>query len=136
MQGQEALSTETLRSARRICILSAIVIVVKGYMLPLDDLSLYWGWKFEAHLFDVVALAMLLFGIIVFMYNWIGDVYAYKNWYNTREVWSQFQSNMPIDKSWYSGGVFLILRLYENEDQIRAGACLSQLPKDLQERYS
>ena len=83
----------------------------------------------------MVALALLLFGAVSFAFNWIGDVTAYTKWYTDREIWSQFNTRMPLDRTFYSGGVHLIKRLYEVENDLDSTERLADLPEDVRERY-
>jgi len=134
IQGQEILSPETLRSARRAMLVSAVVILVKGYGVSLEANSIF-GVAIEPHLFDSVALVGLLFGAVLFFYGWTGDIVAYTKWYQERSIWSQFDTNMTIDRKWYDRGARLLVRLYENENLVKDGATPDDLPEDARDLY-
>ena len=110
------------------------VLTIKLYHVPLSDLSIL-GASLPEGLFDVVAFGMLVFGLLVFGYSWVGDVQGYRKWYDSREIWSQFKTNMPIDRTFYGDGARLIVQLFKRKKEIEEGARIEELPQDVQESY-
>jgi len=135
LQGNEILSLETRRAGQRLIAISAAVLSVKAFRLNLDDLSVL-SVSLPASLFDVVAFAILLFGAITFVFNWVGDLTAFKKWYQEREIWSQFQTNMTLDGTFYSSGLKLLMRLHELDSEVQNVASIDELPADVRKDFT
>lgn len=114
VSGKDLISEATEKVVRRTMFISGAVILVKAYSVDLEDLSLF-GLSLPAELFDVVALVLILYHLYSLTINWVGDLAAFRLWYRESEIWSQFQTNMKLDKSFISGGIKLFLRLLELE---------------------
>lgn len=110
------------------------MLVVKGFSLDLENLELL-NVKLPAELFDVVALAMLAYGAIIYYFNWASDLTAFKKWYREHEIWSQFNTNMKKDRGWYSGGLDLLKSLHEIKEKERANLLDSDVTEEVSEGY-
>jgi hypothetical protein len=86
--GADVLSERTEKSSRFVLIAAAVVILVKEYKVPIDDLS-FLGVKIPSDLFDTAALVMIAYASITYLQHWIFDVYAWHSWYedNTVDTW-------------------------------------------------
>lgn len=115
IQGQDILTFETRRVGQRLISISAIVILVFGYNVNLEDLSLL-GLKLPAHFFDVTALLILVFSSLTYVFSWWTDVMIFRKWYQKSSILSQFQTTMEMDGTFYSGGVELLLELYRKKE--------------------
>ena len=68
---------------------------IKFYNVDLDDLSII-GVKLPAALFDLVSLVLLIWSIYQLLINWIVDIVSFQKWYQSRNLWSDFQTNITI----------------------------------------
>lgn len=114
IQGIEVLSNATRRDGKRLMIASFIALLVKLYRVDLGNLSIF-DLSFPSELFDTILIIIIIFGIYTYTVNWLFDVESFRNWYTQRAIWSQFQTNMEIDHSFYSEGVALLEKLDELE---------------------
>ena len=112
--GKDVISETTEKVVRRTMFISATVILVTAYNVNLEDLSLF-GLSLPAELFGVVAIALVLYHLYSLVINWVSDLAAFRLWYSESEIWSQFGSNMKLDKTFISEGVKLFMRLLELE---------------------
>ncbi len=110
--GRDLISDSTDKSARRLVVTSAAVLLVKLYKVDLKDLALL-NIKLPSELFDVVALALLIYGVYSHCVNWTTDVASFRLWYKESSIWSEINTHMKLDKSFYNRGAELLLLLVE-----------------------
>src|SRR6266480_1935388 len=114
VSGKDLISDTTEKTVRRLVVISAIVALVKLYKVPLNDLKVL-GVELPAALFDVVSLALVLYFLYSFLISWLGDIAAFRLWYRESSIWSEFGTNMKLDKTFLHGGLQLLDRLYHLE---------------------
>ena len=134
IQGTDVISQATDKSSRRLYVLGAVIFLIKIYNVDLDDLSII-GVKLPAALFDLVSLVLLIWGIYQLLINWLVDIISFQKWYQSRNLWSEFQTNMTIDKSFYSGGKRLLLELHDLKNKGQFPSKEEELSKQVQEDY-
>ncbi|WP_114750497.1 hypothetical protein [Pleomorphovibrio marinus] len=134
IQGSDIISEATDKSSRRLYVLGAIIFLIKIYNVDLDDLSVL-GVPLPAALFDLIAFVLIIWSMYQLIVNWLVDIIAFKNWYQSRNIWSQFQTNMEIDKSFYSGGTRLLLELHDLKQKKQFPSKEEEIPKQVHEDY-
>jgi hypothetical protein len=134
IQGTEVISPATDKSSRRLYVLGAVIFLIKIYNVELDDLSVL-GVNLPASLFDLVALVLLIWGIYQLIINWLVDVISFKKWYQSRNIWSQFQTNMKIDKDFYNGGKSLLFALHDLKEKGKFPLKEEEIPTQVQKDY-
>lgn len=131
VSGQDIISSTTERSFRTLILVSSAAALTKAYDVPLDQLSIL-GAELPRSLLDVtllVAVTSLLYAYIV---KWFGDMVAFRLWYRDSSIWSEFGTNMKLDKNFINGGVRL---LHDLHFQKSAGTVThDQLPMETIER--
>jgi hypothetical protein len=132
VSGQEIISVSTEKSFRALVLVAAATILTKAYAVPLDEMSLL-GAKLPQSLFDVALLVAVLGLLYVYVVKWLGDLAAFRLWYSESSIWSQFGTNMKLDKNFISGGIQLLLDLHEQQ---RAGMPpVEKLPEEMKRRF-
>ncbi len=114
VSGKELISETTEKVVRRLVVTSSVAFFVKAYDVPLQDLKVL-GAELPAGLFDIVALALVLYFGYALIISWVGDLLAFRMWYRESSIWSDFGIQMNLDKTFISGGVDLLMRLYSLE---------------------
>lgn len=134
VSGKDLISDITEKAGRRLIVLSSLVILVKLYRVNLEDLTIL-GLSLPSELFDVASFSLILYMIYVLMINWVGDLAAYRLWYSESEIWSQFDTNMKLDRGFISGGTRLLLELFALEKKGKWPENFSDLPEELRNEY-
>lgn len=134
IQGTDIISQATDKSSRRLYVLGAVIFLIKFYNVDLDDLSII-GVKLPAALFDLVSLVLLIWGIYQLVINWLVDIVSFQKWYQSRNLWSEFQTNMTIDKDFYSGGKRLLMELHDLKTKGQFPSKDDEISKQVQEDY-
>jgi hypothetical protein len=135
VSGNDLISEITEKAGRRLIVLSAIVILVKLYEVNLEDLSIL-GLSLPSELFDLVALCLIMYMVYVLVINWIGDLAAFRLWYSESNIWSEFNTNIKLDKGFISGGTKLLLDLFRLEKSGSWPADFSELSEDMKREYN
>ena len=135
ISGKDLITEITEKAGRRLIVLSSIVILVKFYKVNLEDLSAL-GVKLPSELFDVVSLCLVLYMIYVLIVNWLSDLAAFRLWYSESDIWSQFNTNMKLDKSFISGGTKLLQRLFALEKSCEWPINFSDLPDEVKTEFN
>jgi hypothetical protein len=135
IQGRNLISEVTDKNVRRVIVLSDAVIFIKLYHVKLGSLSIF-GVSLPPELFDVVFLTLILFSVYSLIINWLTDVGAFRLWYNESEIWSQFQTRMPINKTFYAGGKRLLASLFELEKKGQWPTDYNNLTQQQKDDYS
>jgi len=114
LSGKDLISDLTEKYGRRLIAISFLSILVKAYDVNLDKLSVF-GLNLPTELFDVVALSLIAYFIYALIVNWVGDLAAFKLWFESNNITSEFGTEMKTDKSFVNGGAKLIKKLYALE---------------------
>src|SRR5688572_7734933 len=114
VSGREIISDTTEKSFRALVLISATTILTKVYAVPLDEMTLL-GAKLPQSLFDAALLATVCGLLYAYLVKWTGDLAAFRLWFSESSIWSEFGTNMKIDKKFIAGGVALLASLYEQE---------------------
>jgi hypothetical protein len=110
--GTDLISSATEKYAGRLFLFSSAAILAKAYDVPLSDLELL-KVKIPAGLFDTALIVVIAYFAYSLLINWAGDLIAFRTWYSESSIWSQFGTNMKLDKKFISGGLPLLIRLHE-----------------------
>lgn len=114
LSGNDLISDLTEKYGRRLIAISFLSILVKAYGVDLDKLSVF-GLNLPTELFDVVALSLIAYFIYALIVNWLGDLAAFRLWFESNDITSEFGTEMKTDKSFVNGGAKLIKKLYALE---------------------
>lgn len=134
IQGTDVISQATDKSSRRLYVLGAVIFLIKFYKVDLDDLSII-GVKLPAELFDLVSLVLLIWGIYQLLINWLVDIVSFQKWYQSRNLWSEIQTNMTIDKNFYNGGKRLLMELHDLKRKGQFPSNDKEISKQVQDDY-
>lgn len=83
--GNEVVSLATQRASRTLLVISATILFIVFFDVPIDDLTIL-GVKAPVTLFDKVAIAVIVYGIWNLIIQWLGDLAAWKFWYEGNKV--------------------------------------------------
>jgi hypothetical protein len=114
ISGKDLISEATEKIVRRLVVISAVAILVKAYQVPLQDLKVL-GVDLPSGLFDVVALSLIVYFTYALIISWVGDLAAFRLWYRESSIWSEFGTNMKLDKTFIRGGIDLLLKVHALE---------------------
>jgi hypothetical protein len=114
VSGKALISETTEKVLGRTLIVASIAVLTKLYDVPLNDLKAL-GVELPAALVDSVLLVLVLYYMYSLTVNWLGDLAAFRLWHTESSIWSEFGSNMKLDKSFIRGALPLMLRLHELE---------------------
>ncbi|MBY5980745.1 hypothetical protein [Ferrimonas balearica] len=115
LSGNDLISDLTEKYGRRLIAISFLSILVKAYDVDLEKLSVF-GLNLPTELFDVVALSLIAYFIYALIVNWLGDLAAFRLWFESNDITSNFGTKMKTDKSFVDGGAKLIKKLYALEN--------------------
>ena len=124
--GKDIISEATEKIIRRTVVLSSITVLVKAYSVPLNNLKLL-DMELPSAVFDVVLLVLVAYFSYSLVINWIGDMLAFRLWYRENSTWSEFGTQIKLDKSFIRGGIPLLLRLHELEKNRRWPTAFAEL---------
>lgn len=85
ISGKEITTEWTHKASRNLTTISAVVLMVKFYEVPLENLKIL-GVSAPAELFDTVAVVLLVYGAWSLIINWIGDLGIWRLWYADHKV--------------------------------------------------
>lgn len=114
ISGRDVISESTEKVIRRTMVIGSAAVLVKLYDVPLNDLKVL-GIELPAALFDTVLLVLVAYSAYSLILNWSGDLLAFRLWYRESSIWSEFGTNMKLDKTFLRGVTPLLLRLHELE---------------------
>lgn len=134
ISGRDVLSETTEKAQARLFLVAAVAIVSKAYRLPVGDIKLL-GMEFPAAIFDVSMLALVLWSSYSYLVKWSGDLMGFRLWYSESSIWSQFGTNMKLDKSFISGGIEALKAFNELDVSTLGAEGLSKLPDDKKKLY-
>lgn len=135
VSGKDLISETTEKVIRRAIVIASTAILAKVYDVPLNDLKVL-GIELPPSLFDTVLLILVFYHMYSLTVNWVGDLAAFRLWYRETSIWSQFGSNLRLDKSFINGAVPLILRLYQLEKGSAWPPNFSELGDDVKREYN
>lgn len=132
VSGKALISDTTEKVINRTLIVASTAILTKLYDVPLNDLKAL-GMDLPAALVDSVLFILVIYHMYSLTVNWLGDLAAFRLWFTESSIWSDFGSNMKLDKTFLSGAVPLILRLYDYERKAAWPNTYDEIPKEVQQ---
>ena len=114
LSGNDIISDLTEKYGRRLIAISFITILVKVYDVSLDKLSIF-GLNLPPELFNIVALSLVIYFLYALVVNWLGDLAAFRLWFESNNITSEMGTEIKTDKTFINSGVSLIRRLYALE---------------------
>jgi hypothetical protein len=108
--GKDVITESTEKAITRAMVLAGAGILTKLYAVPLNDLKVL-GMDLPASLVDATLLVLIGYTTYSFVLKWVGDLAAFRLWYRESSIWSQFGTNMKLDKEFLRGAVPLLERL-------------------------
>ena len=134
ISGREILSELTEKAQSRLLLVTSVAIVSKTYMLPVDDMKML-GMELPAAIFDVSILILVSWYGYNYLVRWIGDLMAFRLWYSESSIWSNFGTNMKLDKSFINGGIEALKAFNEIHQQGIRPDDFAKLSPDKQRLY-
>lgn len=113
--GKDLITDPTEKNGRRLLIISFMVLVIKLYEVNLKELSLF-GLKLPTELFDISAVALILYFTYALTINWLTDLASFKLWFKDNSGISTFGGKVELDWSHLKGGSDLLVKLYAMEN--------------------
>lgn len=133
--GKEIISETTEKAIRRTMLIGTAAILTKLYRVPLGDLKIL-GMELPPALFDTALLVLVAYASYSLTINWIGDLLAFRLWYRESSIWSQFGTNMKLDKTFIRGSIPLLVKLHALENGKSWPTDYSTLDDKLREEFS
>lgn len=134
ISGREVISETTEKSQGRLLFFAAATVLIKAYSVPVQDLKIA-GMEFPAAIFDVsmlIAVGWLYYSYII---KWVGDLLGFRLWYSESSVWSEFGTNVKLDKNFIGAGVDALKALVDFERQHLTEDAFQSLPEDKRNLY-
>lgn len=116
ISGKSLISETTEKVLARSLVVFSAAILTKLYDVPFKDLKAL-GMQLPEPLVDTVLLILVIYYMYSLTINWLGDLAAFRLWFKESSIWSQFGSNMKLDKDFIKGVTPLLVRLHEMEKQ-------------------
>lgn len=135
LSGKDIISESTEKVIRRTMVISSAAILAKIYDIPLNDLKVL-GMELPSSLFDTAFLLLVGYSAYSLVLHWSGDLLAFRLWYRESSAWSEFGTNMRLDKGFIRGGIPLLMRLYDLEREHKWPAIFADLDDEAKERYA
>ncbi len=135
VSGKALISDTTEKVLGRTLIVASTAILTKLYDVPLNDLKAL-GMELPAALVDTVLLTLVIYHMYSLTINWIGDLAAFRLWFAESSIWSEFGSDMKLDKAFLRGSVPLLLRLHELERKAIWPNAHDEMPKEVQQELT
>lgn len=134
ISGRDVLSETTEKAQVRLFVVAAVAIVSKAYRLPVEDIRLL-GMEFPAAIFDVSMLILVLWTSYSYLVKWSGDLIGFRLWYSESSIWSEFGTNVKLDKSFISEGIGALKAFNELEVSRLGEEGLRNLPDEKKRLY-
>lgn len=134
ISGRDVLSETTEKAQARLLVVASVAIVSKAYQLPVQDIRLL-GMEFPAAIFDVSMLLLVLWTSYSYLIKWSGDLLGFRLWYSESSIWSEFGTNMKLDKTFISGGIDALKAFNELDMRQLGDEGLRNLPEDQRRLY-
>lgn len=132
--GRDVLSEPTEKAQARLLLVASVAVVSKAYRLPVQDIRLL-GMDFPAAIFDVSMLLLVLWTTYSYLIKWFGDLIGFRLWYSESSIWSEFGTNVKLDKSFISGGIQALKVFNELDRSILGAEGMRNLPDDKKKQY-
>lgn|SRR3990167_577448 len=134
ISGREVLSETTEKSQVRLFVVTSIAIISKAYQIPVDQIKML-GMEFPAAVFDISIMALVVWYAYSYFVKWVGDLIGFRLWYSESSIWSEFGTNMKLDKTFISGGIQALKAFNEfSRNQISPDQ-FANLPDDKRKLY-
>ena len=111
LSGKEIISEATEKAIGRALILAGAAVLTKLYGVPIADLKVL-GMELPAAIVDAALAILVGYSTYSFLLKWLGDLLAFRLWYRESSIWSEFGTNMKLDKTFLRGAVPLLDRLH------------------------
>jgi hypothetical protein len=134
VSGKDLISGSTEKSLNKLLLFASAAILAKTYDIPLGNMKLL-SVDIPAAVFDVSLLVLTMYFLYVFVVKWIGDVTAFRSWYRETSIWSEFGTNMKLDKTFINGGVDLLKSLNELEKKKAFPQTFDNLDAETRKKY-
>lgn len=134
LSGNDLITDLTEKYGRRLIAISFLSILVKAYDVDLEKLSVF-GLNLPTELFDVVALSLIAYFIYALIVNWLGDLAAFRLWFSSNDIASNFGTEMKTDKTFVDGGANLIKKLYALEKGQKWPENFNDIDEDLKRDF-
>ena len=134
VSGKDLISDSTEKSLNKLLLFASVAILAKTYDIPLGNMKLL-SVEIPAAVFDVTLLVLSLYFFYSYIIKWIGDVMAFRLWYRETSIWSNFGTNMKLDKQFINGGVDLLKALSELEKKNAFPETFDKLEAETQKKY-
>lgn len=134
ISGREVLSETTEKSQVRLFLVASIAIISKAYQLPVDQIKML-GMEFPAAIFDISILALVVWYGYSYFVKWAGDLIGFRLWYSESSIWSQFGTNMKLDKTFINGGIEALKEFNEFSRNQISPQHFANLPDDKKKLY-
>ncbi len=77
--GNQVISRSTERASRTLMLTASLVIIIDVKKIVLTDMQPF-GLHLDASVYEIVTLALLLYGMISLLICWLGDFVSYFKW--------------------------------------------------------
>ncbi len=134
VSGKDLISDATEKSLNKLLLFAAAAILAKTYQIPLGNMKLL-SVEIPAAVFDVTLLVLTLYFFYSYIIKWVGDLMAFRLWYREASIWSNFGTNMKLDKHFISGGVDLLKTLSELEKKSEFPETFDKLDAGTRKKY-
>jgi hypothetical protein len=134
ISGREVLSEATEKSQARLLLIASVAIVSKAYQLPVEEMKLL-DMEFPAAIFDVSMLLLVAWCSYSYLVKWVGDLIGFRLWYSESSIWSQFGTDMKLDKIFISGGIEALKAFHELQRAGLSQDVLKNLADDKKRLY-
>ena len=134
ISGREVISETTEKTQGRLLLFAAVAIVAKAYQVPVQDLK-FAGMEFPAAIFDVSISAGIVWLYYSYIVKWVGDLIGFRTWYSESSIWSEFRTDMKLDKTFINGGVDTLKAFAELDREGLTDEAFRKLPEDKRKLY-
>ena len=134
ISGREVISETTEKTQLRLLLFASTAIVAKSYQIPVENLK-FAGVDFPAAIFDVSMLVAVGWLYYSYFVKWVGDLIGFRAWYSESSIWSEFGTDMKLNKTFISGGVDALKAFAEFDRNNLTDEAFRQLPEDKRRLY-
>jgi hypothetical protein len=134
VSGKELISDSTEKALNKLLLFASAGILAKTYEVPLGSMKLLSA-EMPAAIFDVTLLGLTLYFLYTYIIKWIGDLMAFRLWYRETSIWSNFGTNMKLDKMFISGGVDLLKILTQLDKANAFPTTFDKLDEEARKKY-
>jgi hypothetical protein len=134
VSGKDLISDLTEKSLNKLLLFASAAILAKTYEIPLGGMKLL-SVEIPTAVFDVTLLILTLYFFYTYIIKWVGDVMAFRLWYRETSIWSNFGTNMKLDKEFIGGGLDLLKSLNELEKRSAFPETFNKLDAETRKKY-